>query len=166
MTVSVASTPGVAPPSSWPAILQQATIEVFSMMTGLEIAAITEPAAQIAVEGAGMTVTGTVGIAGAISAIFSMRCSADCAAAIASGMLGISIAEAAAQQCDAIGEMCNIIAGQFKAKIGLEGKCMLSVPTVIKGGNYQLHAASATRHLELRLLCAGEPVRVALETRS
>jgi chemotaxis protein CheX len=165
MTVPVASPPNVVPPGSWPAILQQATVEVFSMMTGLEIAGIMEPAAQIAPEVGVTTVTGTVGIAGAISAIFSLRCSADCAAAIASGMLGISVAEAAAQQCDAIGEMCNIIAGQFKAKIGLEDKCMLSVPTVIKGGNDQLHAASATRHLELRLLCAGEPVRFALETR-
>jgi chemotaxis protein CheX len=165
MTISAIGNPNIAPSASWPAILYQATAEVFSMMAGVEVTLATDPPPQATGNIPSATVTGAVGIAGALSAILSFRCSTQCAARIASRMLGVPLAEASSQQCDAIGEICNMTAGNFKAKIGLEDKCMLSVPTVITGGNYQLHAASATRRLELPLMCEGEPVWIALEIR-
>ena len=119
------------------------------MMAGMEVTAGADLPAPDTANSPSTTITGTVGIAGALSAILSFRCSAQCAAKIASRMLSVPIAEASPHQCDAIGEICNMAAGNFKAKIGLEDKCMLSVPSVITGGNYQLHAASATRRLEL-----------------
>ena len=137
------------------------------MMAGVEVTAVATPSLQPVGEviAAAVTVTGAVGIAGALSAVMSVRCSAQCATKIASRMLGIPPAEAAGQKCDAIGEICNMVAGNFKAKIGLEDQCMLSVPTVISGGSYQVHATSATQRVQIRLLCEEEVVSIALEVR-
>lgn len=136
------------------------------MMAGVEVTAIASPEQPMAdAVAATVTVTGAVGIAGALSAIMSVRCSTQCAAKIASHMLGVPIKEAEPHQCDAIGEICNMVAGNFKAKIGLEAQCMLSVPTVITGGNYQVRAASANQRLQLNLLCDGEAIWIGLEIR-
>jgi chemotaxis protein CheX len=41
---------------------------------------------------------------------------------------------------DAIGEMCNILAGAWKGKVpDLAANCGLSVPAVITGRDYHLH---------------------------
>jgi CheY-specific phosphatase CheX len=80
-------------------------------------------------------------------------------------MLGVPPEEGASHQCDAVGEICNIVAGHFKAKIGLGDKCMLSVPTVITGGNYQLRSLASGERLDLPLLCQGEPLWIALDIR-
>lgn len=137
------------------------------MMAGMEVTVVEAAPAQSLPNAvaATVTVTGAVGIAGALSAIMSVRCSAQCATKIASRMLGVPVAEASAHQCDAIGEICNMVAGNFKAKIGLEDKCMLSVPTVISGGNYQLRTASSTHRLEILLLHEGELLALGLDIR-
>jgi chemotaxis protein CheX len=151
---------GVAPVETWREVLCKATVEVFTMMVGSEV---------VASQNAGSpllpNVTGTVGIAGAISAIFSLRCSAQSAIQIASHMLGVSTDDAGAQKCDAIGEICNMVAGHFKAKIGLGDKCMLSVPTVITGGDYRIHPLAGGERLELPLLYEGEPISITLDIR-
>jgi CheY-specific phosphatase CheX len=165
MMIPATGSPEVAPPASWPTIFRQATAEVFFMMAGVEVTPFTDTP-QAAENVPAAFVTGTVGIAGALSAIFRLRCSSQCATAIASRMLGVSPECASPHQCDAIGEICNIAAGHFKAKIGLEDKCMLSVPTVITGGNYQFCSASARQKLELSLLCEAEPVWITLEIRN
>jgi Chemotaxis phosphatase CheX len=51
---------------------------------------------------------------------------------MASRMLGVQPGEIGREGCDAFGEICNMIAGNFKNKIsGLGNGCMLSVPTII-----------------------------------
>jgi chemotaxis protein CheX len=151
---------GVTPTESWRAVLRDATGEVFSMMVGGEVTAC---------ENAGPpqspSVTGTVGIAGAISAIFTLRCSTQSATKMASQMLGVPAAVAVSHKCDAVGEVCNIVAGHFKSKIGLADKCMLSLPTVITGGDYRIHPQAGGERLELPLLYEGEPLWIALDIR-
>ena len=71
-------------------------------------------------------------------------------------MLGVTIDEAAAQRSDAIGEICNMVAGQFKAKIGLEAECMLLVPTIITGTSYQLPPRADYDRLEMPLIYQAE----------
>lgn len=41
-----------------------------------------------------------------------------------------------------------MVAGQFKAKIGLEAECMLSVPTIITGTSYPLRPRADYDRLE------------------
>lgn len=157
---SVAGNNNVAPSTEWRAILGSAVAEVFSMMVGPAVSSADDsqplPSANV---------TGTVGIAGAMSAILSLRCSDHVATRIAAQMLGVPVEDAVSHKCDAIGEICNIVAGQFKAKIGLEDKCMLSVPTVITGGDYRLHPMAGSERLELVLCYETEPICIALEIR-
>ncbi len=108
-------------------------------------------------------VTGMVGIAGSLSAIFSLRCSSNSATMIASQMLGVPLDQAAPQRCDAVGEICNIVAGYFKAKVGLGDRCVLSMPTVITGTNYQLRSRIQDVRIQLPLLYEDEPIWIALE---
>ena len=58
-----------------------------------------------------------------------------------------------------------MVAGQFKAKIGFEDKCMLSVPTVIRGSDYRLHSVPNSERLDITLLYEQEPILLALEIR-
>jgi chemotaxis protein CheX len=150
----------VAPATKWPEILATSAIEVFSMMVG---STVTLPEREgLPVQA---NITGMVGIAGAFSAVFSLRCSTQSATKMASQMLGVPVDDAAAQLGDAVGEVCNIVAGDFKSKIGLGDKCMLSVPSVVSGRNYQLHSAHASERLEVPLLYEGEPIWIALDIR-
>jgi chemotaxis protein CheX len=149
----------VAPETDWREILGEAATEVFSMMVGAEVTPGHQGLPVMA------NVTGMVGIAGAVSAVFSLRCSTQAANKIASQMLGIPVEHAAAQSLDAIGEVCNIVAGHFKAKIGLGDKCMLSVPTVVSGTDYQLRPIAGRERVDLPLVYEEEPVWVALEIR-
>ena len=59
---------------------------------------------------------------------------------IAAKMLGTD--EHTSEECirDALGEVCNMVAGSFKAQLsGVAEQCMLSVPMVVSGKDYQLY---------------------------
>ena len=150
----------ISPRSAWPDILRETAVEVFSTMVGVTVEIPESGDLPFLSQ-----VTGMVGIAGPLSATFSLRCSLRSATMIASQMLGIPAEEAAAQKCDAVGEICNIVAGYFKAKIGLGDKCMLSVPTVLAGTNYQIQSRKEDVRLELPLLYEREPLWIALDIR-
>jgi chemotaxis protein CheX len=146
----------------WRLVLRDAVKEVFSMMVGTEISVPEDAEPPLVTE-----VTGMVGLAGELCGVFSVRCSKKCGSNIASKMLGVPPSEADSHISDAVGEICNMAAGNFKAKIdGLEDKCMLSVPTVITGGDYQLHSLAVGNRIEAPFLFEGETVWIGLEVRS
>lgn len=158
------------PRSQWSGVLRDATVEVFSMMAAANIVVpqsgpdpviVAEPAESSVLA----YVTGMVGIAGAMRAIFSLRCSEGTATKLASLMLGVSEEEATAQRSDAIGELCNMIAGNFKHQIGLSADCTLSVPTVVMGGNYSIHCLEAGERLEFPAIYEGETLLITLDIR-
>ena len=108
---------------SWPAILELAAREVFSLMLGVELASVSEPVSE-----EGLTITSMVGLAGTLCGLLSLRCSTQSAALMASKMLGADVAGNGDQVQDAIGEVCNMVAGNFKNKIaGLGDGCQLVV---------------------------------------
>lgn len=83
---------------------------------------------------------------------------------MAARMLGIEEAEAGDQQWDAIGEICNMVAGNFKAKLpGVGERCMLSVPTIVVGSNYCLRAIAGGLRLEYRFRVNDMLSRIILE---
>jgi chemotaxis protein CheX len=150
------------PDGTWCLLLRDAVKEVFSMMVGTEVS-VPEPTDSPAVT----EVTGMVGLAGELCGVLCVRCSKSCASNIASKMLGVPVAEAASHMSDAVGEICNMVAGNFKAKIaGLDDKCLLSVPTVIIGGDYQVFSLAAGDRIELALLFEAESVWIGLEVQS
>jgi len=98
--------------------------------------------------------------------VLTVRCSTKTAGRMASRMLGVEAEKAGQEMWDAVGEICNMVAGNFKNKIaGLGDGCMLSVPTVITGGEYTLHAM-VDEELRTVLLFEGEPVVLSLEVHS
>lgn len=146
---------------SWRLILRDAVQEVFSMMVGTEVSVSELANPPVIIE-----VTGMVGMAGELCGVLCVRCSKSCATKIASKMLGVPVAEAVSHMSDAVGEICNMVAGHFKAKIdGLQDNCMLSVPTIVIGGDYQLFSLAAGERIDLPFLFEGESVWIGLEVR-
>jgi CheY-specific phosphatase CheX len=80
-------------------------------------------------------------------------------------MMGVPVEEADGQKCDAAGEICNMVAGYFKAKIGLGDRCGLTVPTVLAGTDYQVRSRTGDVRMEMPLLYEHEPVWIALDIR-
>lgn len=152
----------ILPRSEWQAVLCETTIEVFSTMVGVSVGIPQETCLPVLSQ-----MTGVIGIAGQIRAIFSLRCSQKAAIGIASRMLGIAADDPGAEKAasDAVGEVCNVVAGYFKAKIGLGDKGSLSLPAIVLGKNYTIHPATGCERLEFPLLLESEPLWITLDIR-
>jgi CheY-specific phosphatase CheX len=65
---------------------------------------------------------------------------------------------------DALGEICNMITGNFKNKLaGTDDRCMLSVPTVVSGGQYSVHSMIEGSSITALVLFENNPVFVTLQ---
>jgi CheY-specific phosphatase CheX len=85
---------------------------------------------------------------------------------IAHGMLG-DAADSEGQVVDALGEMCNMIAGNFKNKLaGTDERCMLSVPSVISGAEYKFHSLVDGSSVQTVALFKNEPVVIRLQLKN
>ena len=112
-------------------------------------------------------VTAMVGLAGQLCGLISVRCNEKAAALMTSKMLGVPFDKVGPEVSDALGEICNMVAGNFKNKIaGLGDGCMLSPPTVIAGSDYDLHSPAESPGLEVKLLFEGLPIVITLQINS
>ena len=145
----------------WLPILQQAIREVFELMLAYSLQVPSVPPSD-----QGLDITAMVGLAGELCGILTVRCSTQTAARMAARMLGTDLETAGPEKWDAMGEICNLVAGNFKHKIpGLGDGCMLSPPVVISGAEYSLHAMIEDE-VHTVLLFEGEPIVVCLEIHS
>jgi chemotaxis protein CheX len=68
---------------------------------------------------------------------------------IAAHMTGMDFSEIDDTVKDAIGEICNMLAGSWKGKVPeLAANCGLSVPAVITGRDYKLHVQAPEFRLQ------------------
>jgi len=158
ITKSSAAPAAVAYDPTWKTILECASIEVFEMMVGvrpqLNSASTSEPSGEQ---------TAMVGMAGALCGMTALRCAKATASRFAALMLGEAAAADPSSSGDALGELCNMVAGNFKSKIStLADHCMLSVPTVITGDSYSMDTSSPTECVTVPLLFEGQPLWVSL----
>jgi chemotaxis protein CheX len=147
---------------AWLPILQLASQEVFELMLAskLEVAA-------SGLQDSGLDLTAMVGLSGQICGVLTIRCSSKSAEVMACRMLGVDPEAAKEAMCDAAGEVCNMVAGNFKNKIsGLGDGCMLSVPTVITGGDYSVHPQASDPALRALMTFESAPVVLSLEIHS
>lgn len=145
----------------WNPTLQLAVQEVFELMLAYSLEIPGDAPSE-----EGLDITSMVGLAGQLQGILTLRCNARSAARMASRMLGVDAESAGAEMWDAVGEICNMVAGNFKNKIsGLGDGCMLSVPTVITGADYSLHPM-VNENIRSVFLFEGEPVVLTLEVHS
>lgn len=115
--------------------MDEAVGEVFSLMMGISCSAvddcpINEPE----------TISSVIGLAGAMSGTCVLRSGERAALTMAGALTGAAIASMDDTVKDAVGEICNMLAGAWKGKLpALASGCMLSTPTVVTGTHYQLH---------------------------
>lgn len=148
-------------PESWGPLLELAAREVFEIMLGCKLES------HNSADAVPSDFTAMVGLAGQLCGLLTLRCSAESAALMAAKMLGVDIKENDQQMWDAVGEIANMIAGNFKNKLtGMADRCLLSVPTVITGSDYSFHSMADAGPLEVRLLFEGAPITVAVEIHS
>jgi chemotaxis protein CheX len=156
---------GIAPAKpaqpDWLPILERATQEVFEIMLGCQVPLI--ESSEHKLKGG---FTAIVGLAGALCGVVTVCCEADTAIQMAKGMLG-DTPDSEEQAVDAIGEMCNMIAGNFKNKLaGTDERCMLSVPSVISGGEYRFRSLVHGAPIETAVWFQDAAVAVCLQLKS
>ena len=123
--------------------MHKAVEEVFSLMMGMSCV----PVDDCPIEEP-ETISAVIGLAGAMSGTCVVRSGERAAMHMASALTGIEMKSLDDTVKDAIGEICNMVAGAWKGKLSiLASSCMLSTPTVVTGSNYQLH----TQRPEFRL---------------
>jgi len=149
-------------PEGWLPLLELSAREVFEIMLNSKL----EPAGEDT-SAPPSEFTAMVGLAGQLCGILTLRCSAQTASLMTCRMLGSDPAQAKEQMWDAIGEVCNMVAGNFKNKLtGMSDGCMLSVPTVITGADFTFHSLADAGSLELTMIFEGAPIQIALEVHS
>jgi chemotaxis protein CheX len=146
---------------NWLPILELAIQEVFEIMLGSRVNKVATSEHQANAE-----FTAMVGLAGALCGIMTVCCDANTARQIATRMLGDAVGSED-QAADALGEICNMITGNFKNKLaGADEQCMLSVPSVISGGKFTLRSLADGNSIETALLFEGATVFVRLQLHS
>ncbi len=144
---------------NWIPLLEMATREVFQLMLSCQLTACTTEE-----ETTLNVTTAMVGMAGRLCGVLSVRCEGKAAALMASKMLGVALDKVGPVVGDALGEICNMGAGNFKNKLaGLAEGCMLSPPTVIIGSDYNLHCPADSAGLEVRLQFEAMPIAISLQ---
>lgn len=153
-----ASNAPARPEPQWKALLESSAVEVFEMMAGARLELIPNPTEEPQGDRTAM-----VGMAGSLCGMTTIRCSGDVAAKLASRMLDGDAASNPQEACDALGELCNMVAGNFKSKVSsLADRCMLSVPTVISGEDYVLQPVNFNEGFTLAMSFDGAPVWISL----
>jgi chemotaxis protein CheX len=146
---------------SWVPLLEVATKEVFELMLNCQLSTSTcarEPSRDV---------TAMVGLAGQLCGVLSVCCDEKAAALMTSRMLSVPLDKVGPEVADALGEICNMVAGNFKNKIaGLADGCMLSPPTVITGSTYDLHSLADSPGVQVGMLFEGMPIDITLQIHS
>ncbi len=150
----------IEPPGGWNKLLEEATREVFDVMlkTRLEPSSAPSSAELIAM----------VGLSGRVAGVVSVHCTAAGAREIATKMLQGPLPEEEAEDTarDAVGEVCNMVAGNFKTRLGTAGdECKLSVPTIIAGAQCSMTPQNQGVHIEVPFQFSGSPLRIVLDLR-
>ncbi len=142
----------------WGDFIQLAAQEVFNLMLNADLA----PVGGVCAERP--EITAVVGLAGQICGVFSVGCSSEAAVQMTTAMLGLKLEAGNPETWDAVGEVCNMIAGNFKSKLqGTGDGCMLSVPTVVTGFDYAVRSLARGERLEKVLQFHGETIWIALD---
>ncbi len=145
--------------TTWTPLLELSAREVFDIMLCTRLHPFDSPAKSS--EGA---FTALVGLAGSLRGVLSIRCNDQAARIMASKMLGMPIEEVDNDSWDALGEIANMIAGNFKGKLsGIGNHCMLSVPTIITGTDYEARSLGAGNTIEVIFEFENKPLWVTLE---
>jgi chemotaxis protein CheX len=146
----------------WIPLIETSAREVLDLMLGCQLTV-----SAIARETTPPDVTAMVGLAGQLRGVFSVRCDGKVAVLMASKMLGVVLDKVGPEVADVLGEVCNMVAGNFKNKIvGLGHGCLLSPPTIVTGSHYNLCSKADSAGLAVTLLFDEMPIVISLQIHS
>jgi chemotaxis protein CheX len=140
--------------------MRLATTEVFTTMLGIELSAgdeRTELTAPAISDG----VMAFVGLAGPWSGAGVISCSAGLACQVCNGLLMTEIGSVNEEVLDAVGEVANMVVGNFKtAAEEYLGPMGLSIPTVIYGRNFTSRSLGGSSWIVLPFRCGEETIEI------
>jgi len=91
-----------------------------------------------------------IGMSGDLSGYLAVHVSPEDACKIAGTMLGDTYSEVDDIVCDAVGELANMLGGSLKKFSGTHGEPFrISVPTIVRGKDYETHAGKDAEQLLL-----------------
>lgn len=141
-----------------PRNLDASVEEVFQLMIGLACRRVSE-----APEREPDSVAAVVGFGGLLSGACVFSSGSAAALNIAGHMAGMKFSEIDDTVKDAVGEICNMLAGAWKGKIPeLAANCGLSVPAVITGRDYRLHVQAPEFQLHHIYRCGDTAFEVTI----
>ncbi len=133
--------------------------EVFETMLGVECSSIDPPPPPAAPDSTSVL----IGLAGVISGSCILQIDALSGLRIA-GLLTGSDQTGEEIVNDALGEVCNMVAGAWNRSLPeLVSSCLLSTPTVISGKDYNLHSPPQGLHLERHYHCGNQSFTFAVQ---
>ena len=95
--------------------------------------------------------------------VMAVRCEQKAAALMASKMLGVELEKVDHSVADALGEICNMVTGNFKNEIsGLGDGCTRSPPSVLTGDDDTVHPQPETPTMEVSMLFETMPLVISL----
>lgn len=150
------------PAGGWGPVLESATREVFDVMLKSSL----EPLAGAA---GNAELIAMVGLSGRMAGVVSVHCTSAGAREIAAKMLQSPPPPEQEEDVarDAVGEICNMVAGNFKTRLGAAGDdCKLSVPTIVAGAQCSMTPQNQGTRVEVPFQFAGSPLRIVLDLRA
>jgi chemotaxis protein CheX len=143
--------------------MNAAAMEVFATMLGCEISP-QAPKPDHTVATADYGIISLLGLTGEWTGSAGLSCSAECACWITSQMLFSEYAAINAEVLDAVGEITNMVIGNFKNSIHtMTGPLAMSTPTVICGREMQTTNGGAHEWLVFPFCSAGHSIRLMVQ---
>jgi len=145
--------------SSYSKGLTEAVRQVFTSMLGLDLDLVNmQGSPDLKFE---RKISSTVGILGDWNGAVVLECSSSTACRLAAAMLGLETPEEVNEDVrDVIGEITNMVAGNFKST--LPGNSVLTLPCIIIGSDYSMGFISGKPVLTESMLCDGRGIVLSI----
>ena len=142
--------------------VDETVMEVYGMMLGLEVEVVAE---QGSVDNKADRCTAIVGLSGALRGACEVRMDSMAARTVTSAMLSAPLVDEHDPSIgDAVGEICNMIAGGWKNRIPtLSSACALSPPTIISGHDYQVKLGTPSIKFTRTYRFAGQTMQITMQ---
>ncbi len=93
-------------------------------------------------------ISSVVGFTGRLSGMLALHFTVDMACRMASRLLGMAVTQPDENVRDAVGELGNMLAGGLKKRLSnTDNMFKISIPTVIAGIDYSMHAPANSRQI-------------------
>ena len=154
------------PDGGWSPLVEAAAREVFEVMLGIKLDPFQDDPSLIT------EMIAMVGLTGRVAGVVSFHCTAKAARHMAQVMLGAPATPSDPEEADdtardAVGEICNMVAGTIKNRLGQVGdECKLSVPTIISGAECTMQSNPGGTHVQMPFTYQGSPIAVALDLKA